>query len=123
MYHQSISGVPTRCLNRQCRAPFYKESHLGWLPKADLEVFAIMRCKVCKDTFAVAQVISIVHDYYAKLPVDPKNITAINATKAPITKKEVARVRQRLASETNILATLSEGAWQGAPGYVDREEL
>ena len=57
MFHQTIVGKPKCCLNRNCRSPFYKESHLGWLPKSEVEVYTIMRCPKCKDTFAVVQLI------------------------------------------------------------------
>ena len=98
MVSQSIFGMPRRCLNRNCRAVFYKESHLGWQPKSEMEIYAIMRCPSCRDTFMVVQTMSMGHDYYQRLGNDPM--------RRPISKKEVERARQRLALDPNPLSTL-----------------
>ena len=83
MFHQTIVGKPKHCLNRNCKHPFFKESHLGWLPKSEVEVYTIMRCLACKDTFAVIQLISMAHEYKEKLPLDPTQIPPTS----PISKK------------------------------------
>ena len=38
MFHQTIVGKPKCCLNRNCKHPFFRESHLGWMPKSEVEV-------------------------------------------------------------------------------------
>jgi len=43
MFHQTIVGKPKCCLNRNCKSQFFKTSHLGWLPKSEVEVYAIMK--------------------------------------------------------------------------------
>ena len=53
MFRSVIFCEPRKCPNRNCKAIFYKDSHKGWLPKSEIEIFAIMRCPVCKDTFIV----------------------------------------------------------------------
>ena len=75
MFHQTIIGKPKCCLNRNCKTQFTKSSHLGWLPKSEVEVYAIMRCPKCKDTFAVVQLISMAHDYRNDLPADQTKIS------------------------------------------------
>lgn len=104
MYHQTIVGKPKNCLNRTCKHPFTKESHLGWLPKSEVEVFAVMRCTKCKDTFAVVQLISMAHEYRTSLP---KEITQASSL-GPISKKEVNNFRKKLETK-DALKTLYEG--------------
>jgi hypothetical protein len=104
MYHQTIVGKPKNCLNRNCKQPFFKESHLGWLPKSEIEVFTIMRCSKCKDTFAVVQLLSMAHDYKAALPKDPSQLSPMG----PISKKEVLNIRKKLDNKES-LKTLLEG--------------
>ena len=98
MFHQTIVGKPNKCLNRTCKHPFCKESHLGWLPKSEIEVFAIMRCIKCKDTFAVVQLISMAEDYKIKLPSDPNKINATGS----ISKKEISLMRKKLDSKDGL---------------------
>ena len=111
MFHQTIVGKPKHCLNRNCKTPFTKHSHLGWLPKSEVEVYAIMRCPKCKDTFAVVQSVSIVHEYKDKLPKDPKKL----AKRTPITQKELDVLSKKLNDEEfNPLSTLYEGRVLGS---------
>lgn len=104
MFHQTIVGKPKCCLNRNCKAQFTKASHLGWLPKSEVEVHAIMRCPKCKDTFAVVQLISMAHDYKASLPTDENSKSATG----PITKKETLNFRKKLENK-DALKELYEG--------------
>ena len=78
MFHQTIIGKPKCCLNRNCKTQFTKSSHLGWLPKSEVEVYAIMRCLKCKDTFAIIQLMSMAHEYRDNLPKDKdKNLALL----------------------------------------------
>ena len=104
MYHQTIVGKPKNCLNRTCKYPFGKESHLGWMPKSEIEVFTIMRCMKCKDTFAVVQLISMAEEYKNNLPIDPAKVV-ING---PISKKEISMMRKKLEAK-DPLKNLYEG--------------
>ena len=85
MFKQTIVGTPLNCINRTCKSAFYRESHLGYYPKNEVEVYAIMKCPKCKDTFAIVQSVSIVHEYKEKLPKDPKKV----AKRTPISQKEI----------------------------------
>lgn len=104
MFHQTIVGKPKHCLNRNCKHPFFKESHLGWLPKSEVEVYTIMRCPSCKDTFAVIQLISMAHEYKEKLPLDPTQLPSTS----PISKKEISSMRKKL-QDKDSLKSLLEG--------------
>jgi hypothetical protein len=115
MFHQTIVGKPKYCLNRNCKHPFFKESHLGWLPKSEVEVYSIMRCPNCKDTFAVVQLISMAHDYKSNLPSDPSQVHP----GGNISKKEILTFRKKLQSKDS-LKTLLEGYKPG--GSVLPEE-
>ena len=108
MFHQTIVGKPKHCLNRNCKHPFFKESHLGWLPKSEVEVYTIMRCPSCKDTFAVIQLISMAHEYKSALPLDPTQISPTSS----ITKKEITQMRKKL-QDKDSLKTLLEGLKPG----------
>ena len=98
MYHQTIVGKPKNCLNRTCKHPFCKESHLGWLPKSEIEVFAVMRCVKCKDTFAVVQLISMAEEYKSNLPSDPSKVKL----NGPISKKEISLMRKKLDNKDSF---------------------
>ena len=115
MFHQTIVGKPKHCLNRNCKTPFTKHSHLGWLPKSEVEVYAIMRCPKCKDTFAVVQLISMAEDYKSALPKDQNQLPSTS----PISKNEVLNIRKKLESKDS-LKTLMEGMKPG--GTVLPEE-
>ena len=112
MFHQTIYGTPRCCPNRLCRHEFYRESHLGWMPKSEVEAYAIMRCPKCKYTFAVVQLLSMVHSYMERLPPDPKKSHKRHISK-PITTKEINRVRKKMDSE-NVFTSLNDGMKPGA---------
>ena len=114
MHHQTIVGRPKKCLNRNCRHPFFKESHLGWLPKSEVEIYSVMRCLKCKDTFAVVQLISMAHDYRTSLPKDPAQLQG----KEPITKHELISVQKKL-EENDVLQSLLEGYKPGGSVLPD----
>lgn len=65
------------------------------MPKSEVEVYAIMRCPKCKDTFAVVQLISMAEDYKAALPKDQNQLPPTS----PITKNEVLNIRKKLESK------------------------
>lgn len=96
MYHQIIVGKPKNCLNRNCKTPFTRKSHLGWLPLNEKEALSIMRCPKCKDTFKVRQTYDMVYDYKNSLPVN--NVTPSN----PITKNEMLSFRKKLDSKDSL---------------------
>ena len=110
MFKSVVFGAPTKCPNRTCRAEFFKDCHLGWLPKSELEVFAIMKCSSCRDRFMVAQMINMVHDYKENLPVreTPQNKITI------FTEKDREVFRQELFSDDNPLFNLFDGYYPGA---------
>ena len=54
------------------------------MPKSAVEALAIIRCHKCRDTFAITQMYSDVHDYYEELPNNPKFMRPTH----PITEKE-----------------------------------
>ena len=106
MFKQTIVGTPMQCINRTCKAAFYRESHLGYYPKNEIEVYAIMKCPKCKDTFAIVQPVSIVHEDRDKLPKDPKK----TAKRTPITQKELETMSKKLQDDNfNPLASLFDG--------------
>lgn len=98
MYHQTIVGKPKKCLNRNCKHPFCKESHLGWMVKSEIQVYAIMRCSKCKDTFAVVQLMSMANEYKESLPKDSTQ----NSGQGPISKTEIALMRKKLESKDSL---------------------
>lgn len=111
MFRSVILGSPTKCPNRNCRSLFYKDSHKGWLPKSELEVYAVMRCPACRDTFLVSQMINMVHEYKENLPEReiPKNKIKI------FTKDDQLVFREELFSDENPLNNLYDGYYPGAP--------
>lgn len=115
MFHQTIIGKPKCCLNRNCKIQFTKSSHLGWLPKSEVEVYAIMRCSKCKDTFAIIQLMSMAHEYRDNLPKDKDKNLAVG----PITKNESLDFRKKLENK-DALKELMEGYVPG--GTVLPEE-
>lgn len=116
MRSQHISGTPRKCINRRCDGVFTKESHLGYLPKSELEVYAVMRCPKCRDTFLVNQGMHMAYDYYEKLPRDPLHA---KRNGQPITIEEMRQVNQRLNSDSKVLKSLFEG--QEPPGDLRDE--
>jgi|APCry1669189534_1035231.scaffolds.fasta_scaffold14803_3 hypothetical protein len=110
MFKSSVFGMPQKCPNRNCRAEFFRDSHKGWLPKSELEVYAVMRCPSCRDTFMVAQMINMVHEYKENLPERklPKNETVI------FNDMDKESFRTELFSDDNPLTTLYDGYFPGA---------
>jgi hypothetical protein len=104
MYNQVIIGRPKKCINRNCKTPFFKESLYGYMPKSSTEIFCLMRCSGCGDVFAIIQPVSIVKSYLNKLPSKPKtnrkNITNI-------TIGEVEDIKKTM-EEKNILSLLND---------------
>ena len=110
MFKSVVFGMPSKCPNRNCHAIFYKDCHKGWLPKSELEIFAIMRCSACRDTFAIAQMIHMVHEYKQNLPereVVKNQITIF-------TEKDQETFRKELFSDDNPLWNLYDGYFPGA---------
>lgn len=110
MYKSNVFGMPTKCPNRNCRAEFFKDSHKGWLPKSELEVYAVMRCPSCRDTFMVSQMLSMVHEYKESLPerkVIPNKVTIFS-------ERDQENFRTELFSDDNPLNTLFDGYYPGA---------
>jgi len=114
MYTQIIVGTPKCCPNRQCKAVFHRDCHLGWLPKSEIEALVVMRCSKCKDRFAIVQMYSQVFEYFQRLPMNPLKRRPTN----PISDKEVRMMRKKL-DETQNITTLLEG-WE--PGHSPRFE-
>ena len=112
MFKSVIFGAPKNCPNRNCRAKFYRDSHKGYLPKSELEVYTIMRCPVCRDTFMVTQMLHMVHDYKLDLPERtlPKNKVEIFTT------DDQEEFRRQLYEDDNPLNNLYNGY---VPGSTD----
>ena len=110
MFKSVVFGQPNKCPNRNCRAVFYKDCHKGWLPKTELEVYAVMRCFSCRDTFLVAQMINMVHDYKEDLPEREiqKNVIKI------FTNEDQETFRKELFADDNPLWILYDGYYPGA---------
>lgn len=47
MYSKVFYSSPKRCLFENCRAPFFTECYLGYLPLSPTEVYTVMRCSKC----------------------------------------------------------------------------
>ena len=110
MFKSSVVGAPQKCPNRHCRSIFYKDSHKGWLPKSELEVYAVMRCASCRDTFMVIQMINMVHEYKENLPerkVEKNKITIFS-------NEDQESFRTELFSDDNPLSLLYDGYFPGA---------
>ncbi len=115
MFRSLVFGQPTKCPNRNCKALFYKDSHKGWLPKSELEIFAVMRCGTCRDTFLVAQMINMVHEYKESLPtrgIEKNKITIF-------TEDDQLAFRKELFADENPLWSLYDGF---CPGATDNPE-
>jgi hypothetical protein len=110
MYKTNFSGAPKKCPNRTCRAIFYRDSHKGFLPKNELEIFAVMRCHSCRDTFLVSQMLHMVHEYKMSLPEREvvKNKIEI------FTKEDEEIFRRELYSDDNPLFNLYDGFYPGS---------
>ena len=103
MYAQTNLGMFGRCLNRECRKAFTKASHRGFYFKSPTEVFVVMECHECGQSFTLVQLVMLAHDFYRRLPVAPPNFTGMNE----ITAAEVRKARKMLDSDM-ALRMLSE---------------
>ena len=110
MFRSAIYGQPTKCPNRNCRAVFYKDCHKGWLPKSELEVYSVLRCTVCRDTFMVSQMINMVHEYKETLPEREVKINKISI----FTNEDQEHFRKELFADDNPLWNLHDGYYHGA---------
>ena len=115
MFKSSVVGAPTKCPNRHCRSIFFKDSHKGWLPKSELEVYAVMRCPSCRDTFMVSQMINMVHEYKENLPERKKEKNKITV----FSTEDQNSFRAELFSDDNPLSTLYDGYYPGATDVPD----
>jgi hypothetical protein len=98
MFHQTIVGKPKKCLNRNCRNLFTKESHLGWMPNEIHTVTAVMKCSKCKDIFFVRQLKSMAHEYKESLPKDSNT----GSLGGPISKNEINLMRKKLENKDSL---------------------
>lgn len=105
MRSHKISGMPRKCLNRICDGIFTRGSHLGYLMHSELDVFAVMRCPSCRDTFMINQPISMAHEYYERLP---KNNKEAVKNGQPITVEEMRNFRKKLADTKNFKTMLGQ---------------
>ena len=104
MRRQRLSGMPRRCPNTNCNAPFTRECHQGYVPSSTLEVLAMMKCPRCGWLWPVQQALYQAHEYFMKLPKDERSVP-----KAPITSEEAKCHRRWLDKTKNPLETLFEG--------------
>lgn len=119
MFKSTVFGQPSRCPNRNCRTVFYLDSHLGWLPKSELEIFAVMRCSGCRDTFLVSQMLHQVHEYKEMLPKRkrvPNQITIF-------TESDQENFRKELYSSENPLWILYDGQYPGSANILHDEDV
>jgi hypothetical protein len=112
MFKAVIYGKPIKCPNRICKALFYRDCHKGWLPKTELEIYAVMRCNSCRDTFLVTQMLSMVHEYKENLPIreDTGEVNKIEL----FTTEDQEVFRRELFSDGNPLWNLYDGYYPGA---------
>jgi len=108
MQSASIYGLPKVCCNTNCKTIFKKSSFLGWCPRNEFEVYAILKCSKCKCLFKVAQNIMDAMSYYDKLPDDKKYIE-----NNLISKEEMMTVKKELSENSNILNELNDGMVPG----------
>jgi hypothetical protein len=110
MFNSVVVGAPRKCPNRSCRAEFFQDSHKGFLPKSELEAYAVMRCPVCRDQFMVIQMLNMVYDYKASLPtrVLPKNEITI------FSNEDGDHFRTELYADDNPLWHLYDGYFPGS---------
>lgn len=99
MRSHKISGMPRRCLNRNCDGLFTKGSHFGYMLQSEIEVHAVLRCPVCLDTFVISQPMSMAHEYYNKLP---KTLKEAVKEGEPITVEEMRNFRKKLSKPENL---------------------
>lgn len=118
MYRSAVFGAPNKCPNRTCRSVFYKDCHKGWLPKSELEIYAVMRCPACRDTFCVTQMINMVHEYKQNLPIREISHPKINIFDT----KDQGYFREELFSSDNPLMNLYDGYFPGASDPPDDDD-
>jgi len=99
MRSHKISGMPRKCLNRNCDGLFTRQSHLGYMLQSEIDVYIVLRCPSCADTFVVSQTISMAHEYYNKLP---KNLKEATKNGSPITLGELRKFKQQLSQSDNL---------------------
>lgn len=117
MFRSNVYGLPLKCPNRNCRAEFFRDSHKGWLPKSELEVYTVMRCPACRDTFMISQMIHMVHEYKESLPE-----RKLTKNKVEIfTPKDQESFRTELFSDDNPLTQLFDGYYPGAAEPPDED--
>lgn len=73
--------------------------------QSELEVYAVLRCPVCVDTFVVSQPMSMAHEYYSKLP---KTLKEAVRDGEPITVEEMRNFRKKLADPKNFKSILDQ---------------
>jgi hypothetical protein len=105
MRSHRISGVPKKCLNRNCDGIFTKKSHLGYMMQSEIEVYVVMRCPSCLDTFIVSQPMAMAHEYYEKLP---KTTNDAIKNSNPITLSEMRNFRKKLSSQNNLKGIIDQ---------------
>jgi len=81
------------------------------MPKSAVEAYVIVRCQKCKDTFAIVQMYSDVHDYYEALPNNPRFMRPTSQ----ISDKEQKLISKKLQNG-NALKSLMEG-WVPGAGF------
>ena len=120
MFTQSIFGNTPNCPNRLCGQKFYKESHLGWTWKNETQVFAVMRCPKCRDTFMIGQMASQAKSYFNRLQNDPefskKKIADV------ITSSEITEFHDKMEKDPNPLKSLLESPKPDTPHYGFHEQ-
>ena len=120
MFSQTIFGNTPNCPNRTCGHPFYKESHCGFLPKSEREIYAIMRCPSCRDTFAIGQMMSTAFEYKKRLPNDPN--LAKQRLNSRITIGEIREFQEKMESDVNPLKSLMSGPRAETQNYGLQED-
>lgn len=114
MFNQTMFTAPTRCLNRLCKAPYYKESFRGWRPGSSTDILVYMKCSKCRDVFEITQFVSMVPDYLESLKSDP---AVAERAKRSITESEQRVASRSLDNVTSPFATLFDGTPPEKSGY------
>lgn len=99
MRSHKISGMPRKCFNRNCDGLFTRQSHLGYMLQSEIDVYVVLRCPICTDTFVVSQPIAMAHEYYNKLP---KNIKDATKDGHPITLGELRNFKRQLSQQDSL---------------------
>lgn len=104
---RNVLGDPSKCLNRNCRHEFYKESNIGFIPQSPSEITVVMMCPKCRDVFAITQVPSMLEDYIGSLSPKPKPKIS------RITSSEIKNVRDVLAGDNVLVSILDSSVFEG----------